>query len=134
MDDLWDKVSNASAALTPLLGPEFNVPKSLIAAGDATIAGLRMGVIREALSGEVAGNLTYPGGPITAQEANTLGRSFVGPNPVAMSGGKGLVSADGLRSYRFPTSKPYGGTVANMERRAKPDGRYTVNIHILIKP
>jgi RHS repeat-associated protein len=54
-------------------------------------------------------------------QADALGKAFVGDGYREMSGGKGLVSKDGLRTYRFPSEKdtPYSGTgvQANFERK-----------------
>lgn len=44
-------------------------------------------------------------GSVTESEALQLGVEFVGPNYREMSGGFGLVSEDGLRTFRFPVKK-----------------------------
>ena len=99
-----------------------------------TITGQQMGMIRDALSGRLTGNHTLPGGPFSRQQADEIGRGFVGPNAREISGGKGLESRNQLNVYRFATSKRYGGFVANLEARSSTKQSYVVNIHINVKP
>jgi RHS repeat-associated protein len=93
----------------------------------------RIGFLRDALQGRITGNVTLPGGLVSSAQADQIGRGFVGPGAVELNGAKGLQSADGLRVYRFPVPKNYGGTVANLEIRTVPRGGFTTNIHIGIK-
>jgi RHS repeat-associated protein len=44
-------------------------------------------------------------GKVNESDAMRLGQKFVGPGARPMSNGKGLVSADGKRTFRFPASK-----------------------------
>lgn len=92
-----------------------------------------MGVIREALSGKIKGNLGLDGA-YSKDYVDHLGRNFVGPNASLIDGGKGLLSADGLRVYRFPIPKAYsnGDLIGNLEARTTPNGPYTVNIHVTV--
>ncbi len=56
----------------------------------------------------------------TAEEANRLGRAWVGRNAKTASDGKTLVSVDGMRQYRPPGFKPkLGKSQANFEKRFK---------------
>jgi filamentous hemagglutinin len=52
------------------------------------------------------GKLNYGVGSGTAVEADKLGKIWVGDGATATTDGKGLVSADGLRVYRYPDTKP----------------------------
>ncbi|OOS03542.1 hypothetical protein B0189_09220 [Moraxella cuniculi] len=73
------------------------------------------GILREASRGK--GNFGI--GQATRSEADLLGKAWVGKNYKVASDGKTLVSADGLRQYRPPTTKnsPYAttGVQANFE-------------------
>ena len=65
-------------------------------------------------------------GRMTRAEVDELGRIWVGPGARQITeGGKGLVSKDGTRVYRFPAEKPkLGGKVqANLEERVLPATR-----------
>ena len=44
-------------------------------------------------------------GSVSENDAMRLGREFVGQDYKVMSNGKGYVSADGLRTFRFPANK-----------------------------
>jgi hypothetical protein len=44
-------------------------------------------------------------GAVSESDAIRLGKDFVGPNYRVMSNNKGLVSEDGLRTFRFPSPK-----------------------------
>ncbi|ACR70457.1 hypothetical protein NT01EI_3318 [Edwardsiella ictaluri 93-146] len=64
--------------------------------------------------------LNYGVGNGTREEADKLGKMWVGDGAKPTSDGTGLMSADGTRVYRFPASKkdsPYAttGTQANFE-------------------
>lgn len=64
-------------------------------------------------------NPNFSVGTGASDEANQLGKVWVGDGAVKMSDGSGMVSADGTRAYRFPTEKssPYSttGIQANFE-------------------
>ena len=71
----------------------------------------------------------------TAAEADRLGQIWVGDGARLLIDGKGLVSADGTRVYRFPASKPNTpqelnptGVQANFE--TLKDGRRVSNGHM----
>ena len=67
-------------------------------------------------------------------QANELGEMFVGKDANPMSGGKGLVSADGRLTFRFPSFKPELGKVqANFEVK-DATGKVVTNGHLDIKP
>ncbi|WP_267436752.1 VENN motif pre-toxin domain-containing protein [Erwinia psidii] len=68
------------------------------------------------------GKLNYGVGSGTKTEADRLGKIWVGDGAIPTTDGKGLVSADGLRVYRYPDAKPNApinlnptGTQANFE-------------------
>ena len=92
------------------------------------------------------GGNTSVKGRFSDDEAIKLGRDFVGPNSKDINTKKGriLVSEDGLRQFRFPSSKtgidtrsgqPWTSTgrQANFESRPQPKGRWTNNVHIEVK-
>ncbi|STM29807.1 RHS repeat-associated core domain-containing protein [Escherichia coli] len=79
-------------------------------------------------------------GVVSQSDAFKLGEAFVGPNYRIMSNGKGLVSEDGLRTYRFPADKrgydringrPWSktGKQVNFETKNE-DGDVVANIHL----
>jgi RHS repeat-associated protein len=80
----------------------------------------------------------YGLGSATYDEAMIIGESWVGPGARLMSSGRGWVSADGLRAFRFPSLKAGSGvTQANVLRlttNAWNAGKYIVvgNGHITI--
>ena len=113
-----------------VLGPvgEINALRATTM-GVTELSAVRAGILREAARG--VGQFTIAGS-VSVAEANLLGRSFVGPGARSIQGGKGLLSADGLRVFRFPTSKRYGGTVANFESRATTAQGFTNNGHLRI--
>jgi len=68
------------------------------------------------------GKLNYGVGSGTKTEADRLGKIWVGDGAIPTTDGKGLVSADSLRVYRYPDAKPNApinlnptGTQANFE-------------------
>ena len=80
-------------------------------------------------------------GSVSADEARRLGEAFVGEGHRAMSNGKGLVSADGLRTFRFPSAKrginpdtmePWSktGIQVNFETKLRPGTPSTSNVHL----
>lgn len=72
------------------------------------------GILRAAARGK--GNFGV--GSATSQEADVLGRAWVGENYTIASDGRTLVSKSGLRQFRPPSYKPnLGGYQANFEQR-----------------
>ena len=72
------------------------------------------GQLSEASKGK--GNFGIGSG--TREQAEVMGKAWVGDGYKVASDGKTLVSQDGLRQYRPPTYKPYQqGTQANFEQR-----------------
>lgn len=72
----------------------------------------------------------------TAQEAETMGKAWVGEGYKVARDGKTLISADGLRVYRPPSYKPSLGKVqANFEQRVsgQRSGNPISNAHLDIK-
>lgn len=68
------------------------------------------------------GKLNYGVGSGSVSEADHLGKIWVGDGAIPTTDGKGLVSVDGLRVYRYPDAKPNApihlnptGTQANFE-------------------
>jgi RHS repeat-associated protein len=87
------------------------------------------------------GNRGISGGPVSQSDALRLGIKFVGPGYRVMSNGQGLVSADGLRTFRFPqvkrgvnpaTQQPWSptGRQANFETREFPGLPANSNVHV----
>jgi hypothetical protein len=85
------------------------------------------GALRDAARGK--GNFGI--GSFTAQEADELGRAWVGENYRVASDGRTLVSHDKLRQYRPPSYKPKLGKVqANLEWRLEESGQWQGNAHV----
>ena len=85
------------------------------------------GMLRDAAGGK--GNFGL--GEASAQDADTVGRAWVGDGAKLSSDGRALVSKDGLRQYRFPSFKPRQGKVqANLEQRSRPSGQWQSDGHI----
>ncbi|WP_440799987.1 VENN motif pre-toxin domain-containing protein [Serratia marcescens] len=83
------------------------------------------------------GKLNYGIGSGSKEEADRLGKIWVGDGARPLSDGKGLISADGTRVYRYPASKPNTpqelsptGVQANFE--TLKDGQKTGNAHMVI--
>ncbi|WP_143062576.1 hypothetical protein [Variovorax sp. OV084] len=79
-------------------------------------------------------------GSVSPKDAMKLGKAFVGPEHRPMSNGKGLVSADGKRTFRFPAEKrgfdrvngrPWSrtGKQVNVETK-NADGDVVGNVHL----
>lgn len=66
-----------------------------------------------------------------------MGKAWVGESYKVASDGKILISKDGLRQYRPPSTKnsPYAttGTQANFESRSEPSGQWQSNAHLDIE-
>ncbi len=90
----------------------------------------------KAITRAATGEGNFGIGAATRAEADALGRSWVGEGFREMSSGKGLVSADGLKTYRFPTAKSSEfattGVQANFERLV--NGKVVGNGHLDILP
>jgi len=91
--------------------------------------------LAEAVKGSSTTNPNFSVGMGTAAEADRLGKIWVGDGARLLTDGKGLVSADGTRVYRFPASKPNTpqelnptGVQANFE--TLKDGRRVSNGHM----
>ena len=89
------------------------------------------GMLRDAKKGK--GNFGIGSG--TREQAQAMGEAWVGPGFKVARDGRTLISADGLRQYRPPTSKPNSphattGVQANFEHRAFPSGNWTNNAHL----
>jgi hypothetical protein len=94
-----------------------------------------IGILRDAARGK--GNFGL--GTASAPQAQTLGEAWVGEGYTVASDGKTLISQDGLRQYRPPSSKPNSpyaptGVQANFEQRFVPEGRWQSNGHLDITP
>lgn len=83
------------------------------------------------------GKLNYGVGSGSKTEADELGKIWVGDGARPLSDGKGLISADGTRVYRYPASKPNTpeelsptGVQANFETLI--DGKKVGNAHMVI--
>lgn len=62
-------------------------------------------ILNAAVKGD-NGKLNYGVGSGTKAEADRLGKIWVGDGATPTTDGKGLVSTDGLRVYRYPDAKP----------------------------
>jgi hypothetical protein len=88
--------------------------------GNATPPGALTGWARQSgvLRSAAAGKGNFGLGSATADEAESLGRAWVGNGYRVASDGKTLVSRDGMRQFRPPSYKPTLGTYqANFEQR-----------------
>jgi hypothetical protein len=91
--------------------------------------GEEIGILHDAATGR--GNFGL--GRVTAEEAEILGRDWVGEHARVLEDGKVLMSEDGLHQYRVPTYKPKLGEVqANLESRNRPSGQWVNNGHLTI--
>ncbi|MCX2194259.1 hemagglutinin repeat-containing protein [Pantoea agglomerans] len=88
-----------------------------------------------AVKGSGTNNPNFSVGIATATEADRLGKIWVGDGARLLTDGKGWVSADGTRVYRFPASKPNTpqdlnptGVQANFE--TLKDGKRVSNGHM----
>ncbi len=132
---LWNCVV-AVASVTPAKGPlkaERLVKgvRDAKRAGKAAEEGLSRAepILRAAARGK--GNFAL--GSASTDDANALGRAWVGDGYRVASDGKTLVSEDGLRVYRPPSFKPkLGKYQANFESRVegKRTGRALGNGHL----
>ncbi|EDW2055604.1 filamentous hemagglutinin [Salmonella enterica subsp. enterica] len=88
-----------------------------------------------AVKGSGTTNPNFSVGMGTAADADRLGKIWVGDGARLLTDGKGLVSADGTRVYRFPAYKPNTpqnlnptGVQANFE--TLKDGKRVYNGHM----
>ena len=89
------------------------------------------GMLRDAARGK--GNFGI--GSATREQADVMGRAWVGEGYTVASDGKTLVSANGLRQYRPPSWKPnLQRWQANLEWRPEGVTQWQGNAHIDIKP
>jgi RHS repeat-associated protein len=83
-------------------------------------------------------------GSVSESDALKLGRKWVGPGAREMSSGKGLVSVDGTRSFRYPANKrginrntgqPWSqtGRQVNFESAPTPSDPAGSNVHLDVK-
>ena len=108
-------------AHTPGVGPE----------GDEALAA-QMARYRGILQTAARNKGNFSLGEASASEAAELGSAFVGPG-ARTTGNGALLSENGLRQYRPPVNKSYGGTWANFETRSIPSGEWQSNGHLEIK-
>ena len=113
------------------LGAAVKLGNAIRAAAASKAAAREIGILRDAAKGK--GNFGLGSG--TRTEAKKLGDAWVGPGARLASDGKTLVSKDGLKVYRPPSSKPNSlhaptGTQANFERKLSPGGRPIGNGHL----
>ncbi|WP_454805178.1 DUF6531 domain-containing protein [Paraburkholderia fungorum] len=123
-----------TALLVENLKPELEAKKCADVPPQLTTEKMS-GMLRDAASGK--GNFTL--GKATAEDAQTLGEAWVGPGARETSDGSGMVSVNGLRVYRYPSSKPNSpyantGIQANFESKMTPTGRPYANGHLNIAP
>jgi YD repeat-containing protein len=125
-----------AAILVEKLKPEIEA-KSCVEVPQQLTAEEAAGLLREAASRK--GNYTEASITITAEDAQILGEAWVGEGARLTSDGTGLVSANGLRVYRFPSSKPNNplastGTQANYIWKSSPTSKPIGNTHLNIAP
>jgi hypothetical protein len=73
-------------------------------------------------------------GAVTKDEAEIIGRAWVGDGARLSRDGKAWVSKDGMRQYRPPQRKPrLKLTQANLESRTSPTGQWQHNGHLDIE-
>jgi hypothetical protein len=125
--------TGSSASGTVRLQEQHGRPRSGARAGVAAKEGLswaeQSGILRTAARGK--GNFGL--GSASADDANALGRAWVGDGYRVASDGKTLVSESGLRVYRPPSFKPkLGKNQANFEYRVEGQrtGRTLGNGHL----
>jgi len=88
------------------------------------------GMLREAARGKD----NFGVGSATSEQAGAMGRAWVGEGAKLASDGRTMVSQDGLRQYRPPSTKPRLGRIqANLEGRNAPKGEWQSNAHVDIK-
>ncbi len=92
------------------------------------------GMLRDAARGK--GNFGI--GSATSEQADVMGRAWVGSGSRKNSSGNALISRDGPRQYRFPSEKANShhaptGIQANFESRSMPEGRWTNNAHLNVE-
>jgi hypothetical protein len=90
------------------------VERALVAAEEGLSWAEQSGILRSAARGK--GNFGI--GSATSQDADVLGRAWVGEDYTVASDGRTLISKNGLRQYRPPSYKPdLGRYQANFEQR-----------------
>jgi hypothetical protein len=96
--------------------------------------GERAGMLRELFSQKGDTRM----GIATRADSYALAKDFLGSGYRGTRDGKGWVSADGLRVYRFPKSKnsQYAdtGVQSNFQVKTAPNGQSYVNGHLNIAP
>jgi RHS repeat-associated protein len=112
--------------------------KAVDAASEVTKSGDDLAKMSGQLRDAAKGKGNYGLGTATRNQADDMGRAWVGDGAKLASDGKTLVSKDGLRQYRPPTAKPNSphaktGVQANLERRFKPEGQWQGNGHLDIE-
>ena len=129
-----DTSSNIPHVSIPLLGGGRGPASAGAGGGRPTLVGSsteglasESGMLRSAAQGK--GNFGIR--QATEAVADRLGRAWVERNPTLASGGRMLISQDGLRQYRPPSFKPNLGKVqANFEQRLVPQGQWQSNGHL----
>ncbi len=128
---IFAPIGRTGQAARPLLGRLAGGLRNLLGRRTAEQAARFSGMLRSAARGK--GNFGI--GRATAQEADDLGRAWVGEGFTTASNGTILISRDGLRQYRPPSYKPaQGRRQANLEARQRPGGEWQHNAHIDIVP
>jgi RHS repeat-associated protein len=98
------------------------------------LGGARFAQMSGMLRAAAAGKGNFGIGSATVEEAEALGRAWVGEGYTMTRDGI-VVSRDGLRQYRPASYKPkLGGHQANLEAREVAGGRWQHNAHIDITP
>lgn len=94
--------------------------------------GTEIGILNDATKGK--GNFSL--GEATAKTSDKLGKAWAGEGAQVASDGRTLVSENGLRQYRPPSTKSSShattGVQSNFEWRNKPQGQWQGNGHLNI--
>ncbi len=127
-DDFW--ASLAGTALGGLADKGRRSLAALFTSGVRVETAELAGMLRQAMAGK--GNFGIGSG--TVDQANAMGRAWVGEGFEIASDGITLISKDGLRQFRPPSYKPQLGKVqANFEWRPENLKQWQGNGHLDIK-
>jgi hypothetical protein len=128
------------SSLPPIVPEEGSGDGDVGGESSSSLAGMsvadRIGAYRDML--KIKGNygLEDVGFPdqVDTATATALGSEWVGPDAYYSSNGKtAILSADGLREYRFPATKGHQiGDVANFEWRPSVGGSWVSNGHLTV--
>ena len=107
-----------------LLGASAELLLSSVAAKTFTAANANRELLKKPISDmPKKAKINFGFGKATAEQADKIGKSYVGNDSRPMSSGKGTISNDKTRAYRDPEYKRrIGKTQANIEYNTNPGG------------